>query len=302
MRSARSRLALAVAVAAAVACGGCSARCRPGTALVTVELTGSAAQADAIAVAAELAGGVPMQRTFAWSGGDAATLELQFPSGYPAGAGVDVQVSALRRGVPVGVGEDHEVLRPGCSTLRVVVAGGVGGGGAIDDGGASDDDGGAAAPDLAAPGGDPCAATGSDGVVCAPANGPCQRAGVCQGGRCGPVTQLPDGTAVPGGQYIDRCCAGQAVKLDSDDNCGGCGIHCMHGFHCNDTGATNERMWWCGCNNNSDCWSNCCGTGSTPNTAAKACSPSSCGTVALCQGCPLHETCEMSDPHYYCHY
>jgi hypothetical protein len=236
-----------------------------------------------------------MTHSFPWSGAATGTLELAFPSGYPTGQPVDVRVAAERAGLLIGSGALHDTLQSGCSSFGLVVS----------DGSSGDDDGGAAI-DLAPPPPDLaigiCAAANSDGKVCAPTDNPCRRPGVCAGGHCGPITEVDDGAPVPGGQYIDRCCSGNPVKLNSDDNCGACGLRCLNGFHCINPGATDGRMWWCGCNNNPDCWSNCCGTGSNPGTAAKVCAPSSCAAAAVCQGCPLHSTCEMADPHYYCHY
>jgi hypothetical protein len=295
MRRSTGSLPSATALALALVLGGgCSERCRPGTALVTVSFAGQTRAADNLVVDASVNGGAVTEHDFTWSGAASGTLELQFPSGYHAGQRLDVRIVAEHAGRVVGAGELHDVLQSGCSALGLIVfeTGGVGGTG--------DDGGGAAPPDLAD--GGPCAAPGSNGVVCAPTSNPCQHAGTCVGGHCGPITQVDDGTPVPGGQYIDRCCGGTAVKLNSDENCGGCGILCRNGYHCNATGATDARMWWCGCTNNSDCWSNCCGTGSSPNTAAKECSPSTCDANAVCQGCPIHSTCEMVSPHYYCHY
>jgi hypothetical protein len=285
-------VAAALLLVAALALAGCDARCQPGTALVTVLLDGAAADADGLAVTAQLAGAPVMTQTFAWHGGGNGTLELRFPSGYPAGARVDVTVVAQKSGAAVGSGSAVATLPEGCAAFELRVAPAGSGDGGSGDGGTSAD--GSA--------GDPCAQPNSDGVVCAPTSDPCRRPGVCAAGHCGPLGQVDDGSAVPGGQYLDRCCGGKAVRLNGDDNCGGCGIQCHNGFHCLNNGATDGRMWWCGCSTNADCWSNCCGTGNNPNTAAKACAPSTCGATALCQGCPLGSTCEMTDPHYYCHY
>jgi hypothetical protein len=278
----------ALLLAAAFVLAGCEPRCRSGTALLTVLLDGAAANADDLLVKAQLSGAPVMTQPFPWPGGASGTLELRFPSGYPAGGHVEVQVLARKSGQIVGTGSAVATLPPGCATFDVRVAASVDDGGAVSDGGAG--------------GGDPCAQPGSDGVVCAPTSDPCRRPGVCASGHCGPIGQVDDGSAVPGGQYLDRCCSGRAVRLNAADNCGGCGIQCRNGFQCINTGATDGRMWWCGCGTAADCWSNCCGTGNNPNTAAKVCAPSTCGATALCQGCPLGSTCEMTDPHYYCHY
>jgi hypothetical protein len=253
-------VAAALLLAVALALAGCSARCRPGTALVTVLLDGTAADADALVVTAQLAGASLMSQRFDWHGDGSGTLELRFPSGYPAGGRVDVGVSAQKGGAVVGNGSAVATLPDGCASFDLRV--------------------------------DPVAA--SDG------GSPADAATVDAGGD--PCAHLDDGTAVPGGQYLDRCCRGASVRLNLDNNCGGCGIQCRNGFHCVNTGATDARMWWCACAGAGDCWSNCCGTGNDPNTAAKVCSPSSCGSTAVCQGCPLGSTCEMTDPHYYCHY
>jgi len=285
MGHARFRLAAALALTLAFGCG--QERCRSATALITIALDGESRRAEQLQVDAALSTGKLMERTYAWHGEPAGTLELLFPSGYPVGQRIDVQVVARSGDRPLGRGQLSEPLQPDCSAFRLVVSDT-----AAPDGGST--------PDAGAS--DPCTAAGSDGVVCAPTSNRCQRAGTCVTGHCGPITQVDDGTQVSGGQYIDRCCGGQAVKLNGDENCGGCGIRCQNGYHCISPGATDPRMFWCGCNTNADCWSNCCGTGNVPNSAAKACAPSTCGDTALCQGCPPHSTCEMTDPHYYCHY
>jgi len=281
----------ALLLAAALALAGCDQRCRPGTALVTVLLDGTAGAADELEVTAQLSGAKVMSQSFAWPGGSSGTLELRFPAGYPAGARVDVQVQAQKGGSVVGSGSAVTTLPESCAAFDLRVAP------------ASNDDGGSGGNGEVDGGGDPCAAPNSDGIECAHSADPCQRSGTCSAGKCSPIGQVDDGQpVVSGGAYLDRCCGGHAVKLNSDDNCGGCGIQCHNGFHCINSGATNDRMWWCGCSTNADCWSNCCGTGNTPNSAAKVCSPSTCGATALCQGCPLGSSCEMTDPHYYCHY
>jgi hypothetical protein len=291
----RVRALRAVATTLLLVCAaGCEQRCRPSTALVTVLLDGVAANADTLLVTARLDGAAPMTQSFTWDGsGAAGTLELRFPSGYPIGAHVDVQVVARHGSQPVGNGSAVATLAAGCSTfeLRVTPAGGSDGSDGGDGGGSGDG------------GGDPCAQPNSDGVECAHTDEPCRRSAVCSGGRCGPIGQISDGhVAYDGSDYLDRCCLGHAVRLNSDDNCGGCGIQCRNGFHCTNSGATNGQMWWCGCSTNADCWSNCCATGNNPNTAAKACAPSTCGATALCTGCPFGSSCVMTDPHYYCHY
>jgi hypothetical protein len=252
--------------------------------------------ANELDVTASLGGGSVVRRTFGWGGAASGTLELTFPSGYPAGQAIDVRVDAQSAGRLLGSGSVHEVLQAGCTAFGLAVSDGGDGGLGSDDGAAAIDQ--ASPPDLL----DVCTVAGSDGIVCAPTDNPCLKPGVCAAGHCGPVSPLDDGTAVPGGQYLDRCCHGNPIKLNSDDHCGGCGLRCLNGFHCSNSGASDSRMWWCGCNANTDCWSNCCGTGSNPGTAGKVCAPSSCAIPAVCEGCPPHSTCEMAEPHYYCHY
>src|SRR5262249_34045412 len=160
---------------------GCDARCRSGTALVTVHLDGAAADADELLVTAQLADKPLMTQPFSWHGGASGTLELRFPSGYPSGARVDVQIAARRGGAPLAPRTATATLAPGCSTFDLRVApggsgdGGTGGNGNGD--GGSNDDGGAGAD--AGPPPNPCVQPNSDGVECAHTDDPCLRSGVC---------------------------------------------------------------------------------------------------------------------------
>jgi hypothetical protein len=136
-----------------------------------------------------------------------------------------------------------------------------------------------------------------DKTPCTTPTNPCLAPGECTAGACGSETVRADGFQYDTSDYKFRCCNGQPARLDQSPNCGGCGIMCTAGQGCTNAGASNNMQYWCTCTTPGQCWSNCC-----PGSPG-ICSPSSCGSTALCEGCPPGSTC-VADmvTHYYCHY
>jgi hypothetical protein len=187
-----------------------------------------------------------------------------------------------------------------------------------------------AARDLAAPG--PCDLPNSDGTECAATSDPCLEPGRCQAGACGPITMAPDGTVcaaaagpcdtaatckagvcgAPGkhpdgynydqNDHLARCCGGAPTKVDSNGNCGACGVACENGNTCiaRNTGKQGETTeYYCTCNANAECWSKCCSTFYGP---PYVCAASDC--TGACIACPGGATCTggLSSQPNYCHY
>jgi hypothetical protein len=99
----------------------------------------------------------------------------------------------------------------------------------------------------------------ADGTECAPTTNPCKEPGRCDAGVCGPITDKPSGTVCSpkvdachtdglcnatgtcgaqgvrpdgyrwGGNFVDRCCGGRPVQVNTASNCGACGINCNGG-------------------------------------------------------------------------
>ncbi len=238
---------------------------------------------------------------------------------------VDIYVVASDTdGTPIASGESTVELATGAATrVTVTLATGV----VVPDGG--DDLG--APPDLLPPAdletpdllSGPCIGV-ADGTICAPTTSICKNPGRCSGGVCGAVTDKPAGTVCAprsnachtdgtcdgngtcgaqgvrpngysyDGVYLDRCCGGNPVKIDTAQNCGACGIDC-NGAACLNT----RGEYYCGCSSNAQCWSKCCSTFyGTPYMCAA-------GNCATNQPIPCPGNATNSDnPNgpYYCHY
>jgi hypothetical protein len=160
-----------------------------------------------------------------------------------------------------------------------------------------------------------------NGTVCAPTMNPCRRDGVCTNGMCGAITDAPNGTACSAptnpchtpatctagacgaegtqpdghqwsGNAIDRCCGGNAVQVNSNSNCGVCGLQCRAG-NC----TTYNGHYFCPCVANSQCFAGCCRTYVPGNNL---CVPGVCATGACAANCPGNGTCfqGFSQPNY----
>jgi hypothetical protein len=112
-----------VAVAVAVAVAGCGVhRCKPGTLLVSVELVGAAASADALLVDVKSGDDSPARTRLAHRPGAAdGTIEIEFPGGYPVGQPVTVSVTALQSGATVAQAMSVALLGAGCDTTSISV-------------------------------------------------------------------------------------------------------------------------------------------------------------------------------------
>jgi hypothetical protein len=118
-------------------CGCGVNQCKQGTLLVNVELSGSAAQADLLNVEVVVGAAGEVKTNLDHEAGVAdGTIEIDFPSGYPAGQTVTVTVTATRGGQPVGRSLAIALLNPGCDVTSVSIGDPAPvGGGAIPDGG-----------------------------------------------------------------------------------------------------------------------------------------------------------------------
>jgi len=132
------------------------------------------------------------------------------------------------------------------------------------------------------------------GTVCAPKSNACHTDGTCDGkGSCGPQGVRADGYNYDG-VFLDRCCGGNPVKVNTAQNCGACGINC-NGASCNLT----RGQYYCGCSSNAQCWSKCC---STAYGTPYMCAAGNCATnMAIpCPGNAINTN--NPDGPFYCHY
>jgi hypothetical protein len=90
-----------------------------------------------------------------------------------------------------------------------------------------------------------------------------------------PCAGKPDGFAYKAGSSVDRCCGGQATKMDSTNSCGACGVKCPSGFGC---GQAMPGKWGCNCATNDQCEAAGYGAGAT-------CYTDGTGSFCNCQ-CP----------------
>lgn len=92
-----------------------------------------------------------------------------------------------------------------------------------------------------------------------------------------PCLGQPQGFNYQPGDPAARCCSGQPVRTDTNDNCGACGLSCNVGAQHQCTAAAGH--YYClGCNlaaggGNGGCWSNCC---SITYFGQGACAPNTC--------------------------
>lgn len=107
-----------------LACGG-TRPCKDQTVFVNITLQGAAASADTLDVSVSV-NGMTLNASGAHTPGvSQGTIELQFPSGYPAGQSITVTVNASASGQPIGTGSIGPVpLNSGCTTLAVTILSG----------------------------------------------------------------------------------------------------------------------------------------------------------------------------------
>jgi hypothetical protein len=117
---------------------GCRANaCKAGTLLVEVQLTSGAEKADVLIVDVASGDASPIRTRLDHTPGIASgRIEVDFPSGYPAGGTVTVTLTAESQGRPMARSQSIARLAPKCDVTQVGVdgpdsgdGGGVGGGG-----------------------------------------------------------------------------------------------------------------------------------------------------------------------------
>jgi hypothetical protein len=294
-----------LAIGLALALAGCvtDAPCRPGTLLVTVDVSGVTADALDITLVVDGAAG-RTHRIMSGAGGG--SVELDFTN-YPAGKSAVVEVTALSGGTPIATGSSApQVLAASCDAIHVPVSLEKGDLSAVADGG----------HDLATGDMTIVCKTSSDcptGQACDPQKKSCSTAcsnniscngGCCDGTKCvagtDPMKCGDTGAACSSCPMGQACKAGQCgVDCDANSACnGGCcdgakcvagttdtmcatgGALCMtcansaNGKACVPVGNTTT----CGCNGVADCPS-----GKACNTTTHQCG-TACDTNTPCNG------------------
>jgi hypothetical protein len=116
--------------ALATLAAGCTVKdpCASGTVLVSLTLDGATAQADELVVDVAIDGGDAHESTLAHtSGGATGNVVVKFPSGYPHGHSVAVEVIALAAGVELGRTNSAVTLGDSCETLALTLEPGASG-------------------------------------------------------------------------------------------------------------------------------------------------------------------------------
>jgi hypothetical protein len=99
--------------------------CRTQTLLVTVALDATSVPADRVDIDVTIDGTPSKTNSFNHTPGDLqGTIEIDFPSGYPAGHTIDLTVRADQAGTTIGNGSGELVLGDDCSTITIPVPGG----------------------------------------------------------------------------------------------------------------------------------------------------------------------------------
>jgi hypothetical protein len=113
----------ALLLAALVLAAGCpQAPCSDGTIYVDLTLDGAAAQASSLRVTVAIAGGRTLSGGRVHQPGDATgVLEIDFPSGYPAGQRVIVIVDALGEGVTLASNSQSLTLNGSCGSVSLTL-------------------------------------------------------------------------------------------------------------------------------------------------------------------------------------
>ena len=138
-----------------------------------------------------------------------------------------------------------------------------------------------------------------DGTSCASAPDACHTDGMCAGGVCGAPKARADGYNWDPSDSWKRCCGGKALRMDTDANCGVCGVQCnpSNGESCA-LNAANNQYYCTGCNASSACWSGCC---SNSYGTPRRCAASDC-VQGLCVGCPDGSCKQWSNASNSCSY
>jgi hypothetical protein len=117
----RARAALLACALLVAGCGG-TARCKPGTLLLSLSFTGGAASANTIDVTVSVDGMGSMTTTLPLRAGPPdGTIEIDFAPSYPAGHLATVSVVARVDTTIVGAGSTDVTLAAGCSATSLTV-------------------------------------------------------------------------------------------------------------------------------------------------------------------------------------
>ncbi len=299
-----------VALAAFAQCTNV-ARCKDGTLLVTLTLAGDAAQTDQLRIAVAVDGGTPFSTSVSHVLGQATgTIEVDFPSGYPQGHSVTVDVTAATASGVVGENSASAALSSGCATLPLtVMATGASSPGdmaatrdlavgdmpppdlrmsgdlaSVDDMAMSPDLSMPPAPDLATP----CGMLGQaccSGNTCTQLNLACQ-SGVCQS-TCGQPGQQCCSAGYCQPSASQACCVNNTCvaiggtcsiggSCMQEGSCGGCGAFnqpCCGGTTCTAafTYCASGTCKGCGVVNNMCCPGGVCESGTTCIASSNTC-------------------------------
>ncbi len=214
-------------VATSVGCGKTES-CRPGTLFVNVDL-GAFAQANLLEVDVTVAGGTTSHGQLTLGGSAAGGVEIDFPSGYPAGKSATVVLTLASGTTALAQRSETVALVAGCTSITVDfgadggvggssgtagrggAGGSTGGGGAGVAGGAGGSMGGAGAGGAAGKGGAGGGATGNAG-----AGGGAAGTG---GGGPGTAGSVGTGGAAGGGGHAGSGGAGGGCVKTGPENC-----------------------------------------------------------------------------------
>ena len=95
-----------------------------------------------------------------------------------------------------------------------------------------------------------------DGVECESAPNVCWEPGRCEAGVCGSPKALADGTNWDQADTWRRCCGGEPLRMDTNENCGVCGIQCNTGDGQSCKANVVNGLYYCeGCFASAACWS-----------------------------------------------
>ena len=113
----RACVALVLALFAA-GCGGVRA-CRASSILVSLAFPDAGAGADTLELDVAIDGTPSKVNMFPLAGQTAGTVEIDFPSGWPAGHVVMLRARATAQGSQVAVGQTTITLPDGCATATI---------------------------------------------------------------------------------------------------------------------------------------------------------------------------------------
>ena len=129
-----------------------------------------------------------------------------------------------------------------------------------------------------------------DGVECDDAPSACHKPGVCESGKCTEPKLHPDGHNWDASEPLARCCGGKPVTVNTNSNCGACGIKCDTSDKQNCKKNPANGHFYCeGCEYSTKCWSGCCSMfwGEPYRCAASDCE-------GHCITCPTGSSCVES--------